>query len=215
MIKGAIFDLDGTLLDSMHLWVGIGARYVRTLGFEPTQEEADDMGGMMLEDMSAYIKEHYPTTLSEDALMGGINRLTEQGYFHEVEVKPHVYETLDQLSRMGVRMCLATATERYLTEAVLRRTNLARYFDRIFTAREQHTSKYEPEIFQTAREWLGTPQESTYVFEDTYHSIHGAKEAGFKVIAVADKWSAHRQPDIEDLADLFLQDLGELDLDQL
>jgi len=214
-IQGAIFDLDGTLLDSMHLWVGTGARYAQSIGLSPTAEDRDAMNGMMLDDMSAYILDHFSVSLTQQQLIDGINKSVEYGYFHEVQPKPTTFDVLNQLSAMGVRMCLATATERYLTEAVLRRTGLSRYFDRIFTAGEYHTTKYRPEIFHMARKWLGTPLESTYVFEDTYASIRGAKDGGYKVIAVEDRWAEPRREEIQALADIYLKQLGDLDFTKL
>lgn len=213
-IQGAIFDMDGTLTDSMHLWVNMWKTYPQQCGITPREEDLKAMKGMMLKDMAQYMREHMGVTDSPEKIISDINRCVEQGYFEEVEVKPTVIETLDRLKAMGVKMVLATATERYLTEGCLKRLGLLPYFDKIYTATE-YGSKYESEIFKTALKELGTPLESTYVFEDTLEAIQGAKRAGLKVIAVADKWSSHKRQAIVDTADAFYEQLGDIPLDTL
>ncbi len=214
-ITGAIFDMDGTLIDSMHLWRGWDKRYLDTLGITPTPEQSKTMNGMMLEELGTYIPETFHLDLTPQEVIDGVNRIQEKGYFEEVEIKPTVIETLDKLQEMGVKMCLATATERYLTEGCLKRLGLDGYFSRIFTCHEEHTSKYKPDIFLTAGEYLGTPKESTWVFEDTWYSIRGAKKAGFPLVAVQDKWSGHHEEEIKGAADRYVALLGDLDLTAL
>ena len=211
-ITGAIFDMDGTLTDSMHLWKGFDRRYLATLGITPTDEQSETMTGMMLEELGEYIPKTFGLSLTADEVMRGINGIQEDGYFREVTIKPTTLETLETLKAMGVKMCLATATERYLTEACLTRLGLLSYFPRIFTCHEEHTSKYRPDIFLTAGAWLGTPNEETWVFEDTLYSIQGAKAAGFPLVAVRDVWSLHHEDEIRDLADIYVDQLGDLDL---
>ncbi|MDD5887084.1 MAG: HAD family phosphatase [Oscillospiraceae bacterium] len=214
-IQGAIFDMDGTLLDSMHLWRGWDVRYLQTLGITPTPEQSEKMTGMMLEELGEYIPKTFHLALTPKEVIDGVNRMQEPGYFHEVTVKPTVRATLEKLRRRGVPMVLATATERYLTEGALDRLDLAKYFLKIFTCHEMHKSKYEPDIFLAAGAFLGTPKESTWVFEDTWYSIQGALKAGYPVVAVEDRWSAHNRDKIRAHADRYVVHLGDLDLDTL
>ena len=209
-IKGAIFDMDGTLTESMHLWIEIGPRYVKkNLSIIPTEEEKLDMRGMMMEELGEYIVKTYDTTLTEEEVMAGIDKMTETGYFHEVKAKPYVKATLEALKEAGIPMCVATATDRYLTEACLKRNGLDKYFGKIFTCRDYHTTKYGPDLFLEAGKFLGTEKNETYVFEDTLSSIKGAKKAEYPVIAVADRWQKHNRDKIKDTADYFLDSLKE------
>lgn len=214
-IEGAIFDMDGTLIDSMHLWVGVPERYLKTIGVTASPEQLHDMGGMMLDDMAQYVVNTFSTGLTWEQVMKGINKVVEPGYFYEVQPKPTVVETLERLQTRGVSMCVATATDRYLAEAALNRTGLSRFFGRMFTSPEEHMSKYEPEIFLKAGRFLGVPKDRIYVFEDAYRSVCGAKAAGYKVIAVHDKWSDRRRAEIARTADLYVEHFGDLDLDTL
>ena len=211
-IQGAIFDMDGTLLDSMHLWRGWDVRYLQTLGITPTPEQSEKMTGMMLEELGEYIPKTFHLDLSPKEVIDGVNRMQEPGYFQEVTVKPTVRDTLEELRRRGVPMVLATATERYLTEGALDRLDLAKYFLKIFTCHEMHKSKYEPDIFLAAGAFLGTPKESTWIFEDTLYSIRGAKLSGCPVAGVEDKWSAHNREEIRETCDLYLTSLDKIPL---
>lgn len=207
-IKGAIFDMDGTLTESMHVWIEIGPRYVkRALGVNPTDKEKRDMRGMMMEDLGEYIVKTYKPFLTEEDVMEGIDRMTETVYFHEAKPKPYVKATLEMLKEAGVKMCVATATDLYLTEACLKRNEIYEYFGKIFTCRDYHTTKYGPDLFLEAGNYLGTEKEETYVFEDTLSSIKGAKMAGFPVIAVADRWQKRNRGEIINTADFFLDSL--------
>ncbi len=213
-ITGAIFDMDGTLTDSMHLWVNAWRDFPKVKGIQATEEELQTMQGMMLNDMARYLNEHFGLPGTPKEIRAQIDQLTEQGYFHEVELKPGVVETLERLKQNNVKMVLATATDRYLAEGCLKRLGILDYFQKVYTAAE-YGSKYDSQIFLTAWQELGTPKEETYVFEDTLDAIRGAKKAGFKVIAVHDKWSAHNHDKIVALADQFYDSLKDLDLSTL
>lgn len=213
-ISGAIFDMDGTMTDSMHLWIQAWKEYPLKKGLPVTKADVDAMSGMMLNDMAAYLKEHFGLIESPQEIRAEIDQLTEQGYFHDVEIKPGIRETLEKLKQHGVKMVVATATDRYLAEGCLKRLGIASYFDKIYTAQE-YGSKYDSQIFLTALKELGTKQEETYVFEDTLASIQGAKKGGFKVIAVYDKWADHNHDKIVALADQYHKTLLDLDLSSL
>lgn len=214
-IKGAIIDMDGTLLDSMHLWVGVGGRYVRKLGYEPTPEQEKAMNGLMIEPMADYVKDNFPVGGTQEIHVRGLNSVVEPGYMSEVVPKPTVPETLEKMKALGIRMVVATATDRALTEAALERTGLAPYFEHIFCAPDKHQSKYQPEIFREAVYFLGLPDNEIYVFEDTLSSIRGAKAAGLKVIALRDKWSEKKRDTIKAEADIYVEKMADIDFPAL
>lgn len=214
-LTGAIFDMDGTLLDSMELWKGTIPAFLRRIGLPLTDAQADEVECMMLEEIPGWIEKNFGIGLEPSALILGINQETEYGYYNTVVPKPGVVETLEKLRDMGVKMVVATATEMYLTKAVLTRLELDQYFEACFTASEYHTSKYEPEIFHIAHEFLGTPKESTWVFEDALKCIRGAKRAGFQVVAVEDSYAEPDKEDILALADRYVERLTDLDLTTL
>jgi HAD superfamily hydrolase (TIGR01509 family) len=205
MLKGLIFDFDGTLFDSMFIWDTAGEVYLRSIGKEPRKNLQKVLKPMSLLQCAEYIQEHYDISLPVEEIMDGINRTVEGFYFHDVVPKPGVVEWLEALSGKNIKMCIATATDRYQVEAALKRCGMRQYFSEIFTCTEVGSGKNQPFIFRKAMAHLGTDRSSTAIVEDAYHAIRTAKADGFMTVAIYD---AHedKQQDIQKLADLYLTD---------
>lgn len=186
-ITGAIFDMDGTLTDTMYIWMTTGSLYLKSKGIEG-DGAFDDMkiSTMTLPSASEYFKERYGIDATPEQISDDINKLTEKEYFEKPVLKPGVLEFLTELKEHGVKMCVATTTDRYLAEGCLERVGIRDFFGAIFTSTEVGSGKQSPEIFFQARDFLGTPTESTYVFEDSYYAVQGAKKGGFPVVGVYD-----------------------------
>lgn len=214
-IRGAIFDMDGTLTESMHLWIEIGRRYLEGLGYKVSPEQNHEMTRMLLEPMALYMQDEFGLAKSQEQIIAEINRIVEPGYFEDVAVKPTVVESLEAMQERGIRMCVATATDRHLTEACLKRNGIDRFFSAIFTCGEEHCNKRTSQIYDKARAHLGTSPEETYIFEDTYVSILGAKQSGCHVVALEDRWSEKKRDLIKETADVYVARMGDLDLDLL
>ena len=203
MIKGAIFDLDGTLLDSMFIWDTIGEEYLRSLGKEPHEDLKETFMTLTLEEAAVYYREHYGVTLSVKEIVDGVNAMVEQTYRTKVTLKPGISEYLAWLKENGVRMCVATVTDRYLVEETLERLGVRHYFSEIFTCAEVGFGKDKPIIYQKALEHLGTEKSDTYVFEDLPFALNTAKTDGFPTVGVYDRHEAH-QDELKELADYYI-----------
>ena len=205
MIKGAIFDLDGTLLDSMFIWDTIGEEYLRSLGKEPHEDLKETFMTLTLEEAAVYYREHYGVTLSVKEIVDGVNAMVEQTYRTKVTLKPGIAEYLAWLKENGVRMCVATVTDRYLVEETLERLGVRHYFSEIFTCAEVGFGKDKPVIYQKALEHLETEKRDTYVFEDMLFALNTAKTDGFPTVGVYDRHEAH-QDDLKELSDYYVLD---------
>ena len=205
MIKGAIFDLDGTLLDSMFIWDTIGEEYLRSLGKEPHEDLKETFMTLTLEEAAEYYREHYGVTLSVKEIVDGVNAMVEQTYRTKVTLKPGISEYLAWLKENGVRMCVATVTDRYLVEETLERLGVRHYFSEIFTCAEVGFGKDKPIIYQKALEHLGTAKDETYVFEDMLFALNTAKTDGFPTVGVYDRHEAH-QDELKELSDYYVLD---------
>ena len=205
MIKGAIFDLDGTLLDSMFIWDTIGEEYLRSLGKEPHEDLKETFMTLTLEEAAEYYREHYGVTLSVKEIVDGVNAMVEQTYRTKVTLKPGISEYLAWLKENGVRMCVATVTDRYLVEETLERLGVRHYFSEIFTCAEVGFGKDKPIIYQKALEHLGTEKSDTYVFEDLPFALNTAKTDGFPTVGVYDRHEAH-QDELKELSDYYVLD---------
>ena len=205
MLKGLVFDFDGTIFDSMFIWDTAGEVYLRSIGKEPKTDLQKVLKSMSLLQSAQYIREKYDIPLSVEDIMDGVNHTVEGFYFHTVEPKPGVIAFLEELHRRNIRMCIATATDRYQVEAALQRCGMRHFFSEIFTCTEVGSGKDRPDIFRKAMEHLQTDRNTTAVVEDAYHAVHTAKEDGFLVIGVYDSHES-RQQELVRLADVFLPD---------
>lgn len=210
MIQGMIFDFDGTLLDSMFIWDTAGEVYLRSIGKEPEEDMQQVLKSMSLYQSADYIKKHYNISLTVDEIMDGINRTVEDFYFYTVEPKPGVIAWLEELHSRNVKMCIATATDRYQVEAALIRCDMGHFFSEIFTCTEVGSGKDQPLIFRKAMEHLRTDRSSTAVVEDAWHAVRTAKSDGFMTVAVYDS-RENKQSEIRETADIYLRDYLDLD----
>ena len=203
MIKGAIFDLDGTLVDSMFIWDTFGEVYLRSLDIEPRENLAEAFKTFTLEESAEYYRTHYGVTLSVAEIVEGVNRMIEDFYKSTVPLKKGVAEFLAGLSKAGVKMCIATVTDKYLVEAALTRLKVRQYFGEIITTAEVGCGKNDPKIYRTALAYLGTEKCETLVFEDVLHALMTAKNDGFLVAAVYDAHES-RQSQMRSAADYYI-----------
>ena len=205
MIKGAIFDFDGTLVDSMFIWDTFGEDYLRTLGKEPKENLTETFKTFTLEQAAEYYREHYGVTLSVGEIVDGVNEMVSEIYRTKVALKNGVLEFLRDLRSKGVKMCVATVTDRPIVEDVLNRLGIRDFFTEIFTCAEVGHNKETPHIYRAALEVLGTSKEETVVFEDALHALMTAKNDGFTVAAVYDKHEA-KQIEMRSEADYYISD---------
>jgi len=208
MLKGAIFDLDGTVLDSMFIWDTIGEDYLRTLGKKPHEDLKETFMTLTLEEAAEYYREHYGVTLSVREIVDGVNAMVEGIYRTKVTLKLGIEEYLRWLKENGVKMCVATVTDRYLVEETLQRLGIRRFFSEIFTCAEVGFGKDKPIIYRKALEHLGTAKEETYVFEDSLFALKTAKADGFPTVGVYDRHE-ERQNELQNLADYYIRDFAD------
>lgn len=210
MLKGAIFDFDGTLFDSMFIWNTAGETYLRSIGIEPREDLRKVLKTMSLLQSATYIREKYAVELTLEEIMDGINRTVENFYFHTVQPKEGVATFLEQMKKQGVKICIATATDRYQVEAALKRCCMEHFFSEIFTCTDVGHGKDEPFIFRKAMDYLGTTRENTVVFEDAYHAAQTAKADGFVTVAVYDSHE-EKQKELQALSDFYFENYTETD----
>ena len=210
-ISGAIYDVDGTLLDSMSIWDTIGADYLRSIGYIPRENLNEIFKNMSLLQAAEYYRNEYGVTLRVEEIMSGVNAMLEQFYQYEAPLKPGAAELLARLRQNRVKLCIATATDRYLVEAALARCGVLSYFGEIFTCNGVGHGKDEPHIFEAALRFLGTERAETVVFDDALYAIRTAKEAGFPIAAVYDTHEKS-QTEVRALSDFYLENLSRFDL---
>ena len=212
MIKGVIFDVDGVLLNSMPVWENLGELYLRHLGIEAEKDLGTKLYTMSLEQSAEYLTETYHLDLAPEQVIAGVNREVKDFYAGRVPLKEGVRQYLNEFHEKGVPMVIATTGDRQNAQAALKRLNVLRFFQGIFTCSEIGSSKNEPDIYYAAALQLDTDPGQTLVFEDAYHAICSAKKAGFKTVGVYDRANDRDLAHIWNTADIYLPEFRDFNI---
>ncbi|HHW47622.1 MAG TPA: HAD family phosphatase [Clostridiaceae bacterium] len=211
MIGGAIFDLDGTILDSMPIWDSAAEMFLDSIGVKAESGLSRFLFSMSMTEGAEFLKHRYCLDMDVDTIIAGVNNTIEDFYFYQVQLKEGVDQFLKGMKQAGIKMVIATASDRLLVERALERLNVLSCFGRIFTCTEIGAGKEKPDIYLAAAEFMGTLPENTWVFEDALYAIRTAKSAGFKTVGVYDAYSVDDADEIKRISDIYLSKLDNID----
>lgn len=211
MIRGAIFDMDGTLLDTMPFWNDVGEVYLKGLNVQAEPQLGTKLFCMTMGQAAEYLKHTYSLRLTPEEIIEGINGTIREFYQKRAALKANVPEFLKQLSKRNIKLVLATVTERKLAEAALSRCRILNYFDFVMTDAEAGAGKDRPDIYFKAAEKLGTAPMETLVFEDALYAAKTAKAAGFCTVGVYDEASRDAQPKLRGICDYYIRNFRDFD----
>ena len=205
MLKGAIFDFDGTIVDSMYIWDNISMDYLRSLGIEPRENLNEVFANFSLEQAAKYYQDNYKVTLSVNEIISGVNEMIKEFYRTKVTLKKGIENYLLYLGGRGTKICIATLTDREIVIETLERLGVMKYFSEVFDCNEYPNGKNTPELYNTALNQLDTQKDETYVFEDALYALKTAKKDGFPTVAVFDKYEP-LQKELESISDIYISD---------
>lgn len=209
-IKGVIFDLDGTLVDSMWIWKQIDIEYLSARNIEMPEDLQSKIEGMSFYETAVYFKETYKIPDSLEVIMDNWNAMAMEKYRTVIRVKEGVKEFLQLLKDKGIVMGIATSNSRILTEAVLENQGILEYFGAIVTGSEIIKGKPEPDVYLTAANKLDIDPKTCLVFEDLPFGIMAGKRAGMKTCAIDDVYSADMWDEKVALADYNIKSYKEI-----
>lgn len=204
--KAFLFDLDGTLVDSMWIWKKIDIEYLGRFGLELPDNLQASIEGMSFSETALYFKERFSIPDSLEEMKADWNRMAWEKYTQEVPLKPGVREFLTYYRARGVKMAVATSNSQELAEAVLEAHGLTDFFDTVVTGCEVAHGKPWPDIYLEAAARLGMDAGECLVFEDVVAGIQAGKSAGMKVAAVEDAYSLYQNLQKRELADYYITD---------
>ena len=208
-IHGAIFDVDGTLLDSMVIWEEAAVRYLHSLGFEPEENLSEKIMTMSMEEGADYVIAHYGVNLTRKEILDGIRELIRGFYEDEVQLKPGVEQVIKLLASKDIPMIIATSSDSECVTAGLKRLGVWKYFKGILTCSDIGKGKTEPDIYLAAAKEIGSRPSETVVFEDALHAIVTAKNAGFITVGIYDSYNQDEEK-IRKVADYYYKSWDEV-----
>ncbi len=202
-----IFDMDGTLVDSMGYWERLGIEYLVEQGVaeERAEQAFSEISSLTLFQAAEFLLKnlHLPGTAQE--MIDGMQMVMENHYRHDVSLKPGVEAYLEELKRRGCRMCVATATAEPLAKLCMERLGIDHYFDFLLSCETLGVGKGSPDIYLLAAEKMGSVPSETAVFEDALYAATTAKKAGFYTVGVKDRGHRCCWEELSALADRALE----------
>lgn len=209
-IQAVIFDLDGTLVDSMHVWAQIDIDYLSTKGHAVPDNLVDEITHLSFQQTAEYFKTRFNIDDSVDEIMETWNNMAFNKYSTEVMLKDGAFEYLNKLKASGIKIGLATSNSLNLLTATLKNNKVLDLFDAITITDEVKKSKENPDIYLLAANKLGVSPKNCMVFEDILAAVKGAKLAGMKVTAIYDEHSKHQEETLKGICDNYIYNYIEL-----
>lgn len=209
-IKAVIFDLDGTLIDSMGLWAQIDREYLDSFGYTVPENLQEEITHLTFTETAIYFKNKFKINDEIDDIILTWNTMALNHYSHNIKLKDNVIPFLDKLKNNGIKIALATSNSIPLLEATLKNNGIYHYFDAISTTEEVKKSKDNPDVYLLTAAKLNIDPKECLVFEDIVQAVKGAKLAGMTVYAVHDKSAENQKTELLSLADKYIYNFGEL-----
>lgn len=212
--SAAIFDLDGTILDSMPIWSNLAQRFLSTHGIDQEFDLDGKLGVISMHNALEYLIREFKLDLDLETAYRQTWQIVENFYRQKAELKPGIKNILAALKANGIPCGIITATESRLVTQALERAGIADDFEYIISCADTQTSKRTPEVFFTMTEKLRSLPEKTLVFEDALYAGRTAKKAGFSLAAVYDP-SEKNPAELAEIADIYCRSWEEFPLDEL
>ncbi|MBQ3668671.1 MAG: HAD family phosphatase [Clostridia bacterium] len=211
-MKAALFDLDGTLFDSLGVWADIDAKFFAQRGLALPRDYAATISGLSFRQTAEYTKEHFPIAESVDEIITIWHDMCKTEYVERVLLKPFAREYLLKLRQKGIKLAVVTTLTRELYEPCLKRNGIFELFDVFATTDETSAHKRTGKVYLLAAERLGVNPCDCAVFEDIYEGLEGAKAAGMSACLVYDRHNQSRIERAKEIADHYIKSYEGLEL---
>lgn len=208
--KYAIFDMDGTLIDSMQEWSNLCYNYLKSFDFEFPSNVDEVVGKMTLEGAAEFFSLNYPINLPKEQIYNDM--LSSMNYYYEkvFQLKPGVKDYLLYLHKNNIRMCVATGTNEKLATECFERLGINKLFEKVFSCETYNLTKNTPDIYLMAAKHMNAKPSETMVFEDAPFAATTAKKAGFQTVGVYDECFETDQNILKNICDRYIISFNEL-----
>lgn len=202
--KYAVFDADGTLFDSMQMWGTFASDFVRCHGMNPKGDLDSAVAMLGYEEASRLLKQDYFTDLSREQIKNMMNNHIADFYENRVELKEGVADFVKALSQKGVKLAVATATDRETIKRALKKCGVSECFGAVVSCNDIGIAKKDSaRVFEVAAEMLGGNKEEAVIFEDALHAIKTAIRDGFRCFGLFDELSAGDKEEMQEICELY------------
>ena len=209
-IEGAVFDLDGTLLDSSWVWEKVDEKFLGDRGFQVPDDYVDEISPLGAERAAVYTIERFGLNEDKDDIVREWIEMAKKEYATEVVCKPYAKEFLEELHKLNIKMAVATSSDRELFMKTLEREGILKYFQKIVTVDEVERGKGYPDIYEEAARRIKVNPHKCLVFEDILAGVTGASLGEFNVVAVFDEKSKNNWKKIKSISKYSINDYKEL-----
>jgi len=209
-IEGAVFDLDGTLLDSSWVWEKVDEKFLGDRGFQVPDDYVDEISPLGAERAAVYTIERFGLNEDKDDIVREWIEMAKKEYATEVVCRPYAKEFLEELHKLNIKMAVATSSDRELFMKTLEREGILKYFQKIVTVDEVERGKGYPDIYEEAARRIKVNPHKCLVFEDILAGVTGASLGEFNVVAVFDEKSKHNWEKIKSISKYSINDYKEL-----
>lgn len=209
-IDAVIFDLDGTMVDSMWIWKAIDEEYLGEKNIEMPEDLQKCVEGISFYQVAVYFKERFNIEDSLTDIMDKWNEMAFEKYKYEIKPKPYMIEFLEMLKKNNIKIGVATSNSRPLCDAVLIANDMMKYIDVIQTGCNELPGKPEPDIYLYVADQLGCAPSRCLVFEDLTMGITAGNRAGMRTCAIKDDYSEDQWDEKVSLADYNIKDYGDI-----
>ena len=208
--KAAIFDLDGTLMDSMWMWQDIDIEYLGRFQIPVPENLQVEIEGMGFTETAIYFKEtfHLPDTVEQ--IKADWNQMAYEKYAHQVPLKKGAFRLLGEMKKRGMKLGIASSNHIDLVRAALRSNQVEEFFDCIRTACDVAKGKPAPDVYLSVAESLEVEPSECIVFEDVPMGVLAGLNAGMTVCGVEDAYSRERETQVRSLAHYYIHDYDEI-----
>ena len=209
-IDAIIFDVDGTIADSMWMWKHIDVEYLGRFGIELPKDLQKNIEGMSFRETAIYFKEHFQIPDDIEKMMSDWNEMAAHKYRYEIPLKKGVREFLNVCKKKNIVMGIATSNSVELLSYFLKAHELHSYFEVVITGSDGLRGKPAPDMYLEAAKRLAVKPEKCLVFEDIMPGILAGKRAGMRVCAVDDVYSNYITDKKIEEADYFIKSFEDI-----
>lgn len=209
-IKAVIFDMDGTLIDSMWLWKAIDIEYLARHNHELPDNLQKKIEGMSFSETANYFKTRFNISDDIEVIKQDWNEMAADYYKHKVLLKDDAKAFIKELKKRNIKVGIGTSNSQELVSVIMNKFSMEHTFDTIRTSCEVAKGKPHPDIFLKVAEDLGIEPSKCMVFEDVPNGLVAANNAGMKSVAIHDDFSKHMEVEKRELSDFYINSYKEV-----